>query len=60
MSKNTSSNNSKFVIGEVVFAKIFGKGPKWFASTVVAILNPLNYKIKFDCDGNIICLRHAS
>ena len=56
MSKNTSTNNSKFVIGEVDFAKNFGKGPEW---TVVAIVNPLNYKINFYWDANVICLRHA-
>ena len=30
------------------------------ADTVVAIVNLLNYQIKFDCDANVICLRHAS
>ena len=61
-SKKTNSNNSnsKFVIGEAVFAKNFGKGPEWLAGTVVEIVNPLNYKIKFDCDANVIFLRHAS
>ena len=23
-------------------------------------MNPLNYKIKFYCDANVICLRHVS
>ena len=59
-SKNNNSNNSKFVIGEAVFAKNFGKGPEWLAGTVVAIVNSLNYKIRFDCDSNVVCVRHAS
>ena len=59
-SKNISSNNSKFVIDEAVFAKNFGKSPERLAGTVVAIVNSLNYKIKFDCDTSVICLRHAS
>ena len=59
-SKNNSLNNSKFVFCEAGFVKNFGKGSEWLAGTVVAIENPLNYKIKFYCDANVIFLRHTS
>ena len=29
-------------------------------NVVLKIVNRLNYRIKFDCDANVICLRHAS
>ena len=30
------------------------------STNILAIVNPLNYKIKFGCDANVICLGHAS
>ena len=59
-SKDSQFNKNKFVFGEAVFARNFGKGPEWIAGTVVGIINPLNYKIKFDCDVDVTCVRHAS
>ena len=52
-SKNTRSNNSKFVIDGAVFRKNFGKGSECLAGTVVAIVNPLNYRIWLWCKCNL-------
>ena len=59
-SKDYKYNENKFIIGEAIFAKNFGNGPEWIAGTIVDIINPLNYRIKFDCDINLVCTRHAS
>ena len=54
--KSNHDKNCKerqFTEGELVLAKNFSSGPKWFTGVIEAVLRPLSYLIKLE-DGRII------
>ena len=52
--------NTKFSIGDAVFAKNFGKGADWVAGAVEKILNSTTYVVRLSTDSDIKWKRHVS
>ena len=56
---DNNTKDSKFKIGDAVFARNFGKGSQWVQARIIDVLSPYNYKVKVNCTDNIIWKRHV-
>ena len=52
--------DSKFAVGDAVFAKNFGQGADWIGGKIVEVLNSTNYKVQLSTEDKIVWKRHVS
>ncbi|XP_064100457.1 uncharacterized protein K02A2.6-like [Macrobrachium nipponense] len=53
-------HESKFRVGDAVYAKNFGKGPEWVEAKIIKALGERNYLVSVDVNGILTWKRHLS
>ena len=56
----SDSIESKFKIGDAVYARNFGKGPEWVEAKVTKVLGSRNYLVSVNTNGRLIWKCHLS
>ena len=59
-SESSEDFDSKFKVGDAVYARNFGKGPEWVEAKVTKVLGMRNYLVCVNVNGNLIWKRHLS